>query len=77
VGPRQVQLPDGHLAWAQSLRDHIRSAIKVCEDCWLVEDDEGCVSKNSVKNPLPSGHKPKADVPPELDGKLLLPAAHS
>ena len=62
----KVQLPDGREVWAQSPRQHMKNAVKVCEDL-LKEDGTGETLKSTVKNPSPSGYKPELDITRELD----------
>jgi hypothetical protein len=64
----KVQLPDGREVWAQSPRQYVKSAIKVCEDL-LKEDGNDAVLKSKAKNPLPSGYKPELDITRELDAE--------
>jgi hypothetical protein len=65
----KVQMPDGREVWATSPRNYVKNAIKTVEGL-LVEDGEGYVLKNKVKNPFPMNYQPKLDVSNELGPEL-------
>jgi hypothetical protein len=54
----KVQMLDGREIWATSPRNYVKNAIKTVKGL-LVEDGEGYVLKNKVKNPFPMNYQPK------------------
>ena len=65
------QLPDGRVVWTTSSKSYVTEAVKTVENL-LIEDGEGYVLKNRVKNPFPSNYKPELDVTDELGPELSL-----
>jgi hypothetical protein len=51
----KVQMPDGREVWSTSPCDYVKNAIKTVKGL-LVEDREGYVLKNKVKNPFPMNY---------------------
>jgi len=65
----KFQLPDGREAWSTSPRSYVKNAIDVVERLFE-EDGEGYSLKSKVKNPFPTGYRPKLDVTSKLGPEL-------
>jgi hypothetical protein len=64
-----MQLPDGQEVWTTLPKTYVKNSILMVERL-LGDDGEGYVLKSNVRNPFPTGYKPKLDVMEELNQKL-------
>ena len=67
----RFQLPDGCKVWATSPKTYVKNSIQVVERL-LEEDGHGYILKLNVKNPFPTGYRPKLDMTDELAPELAL-----
>jgi hypothetical protein len=69
VNISKMQLLDGRKVWTTSPKAYIKNSLLIFEQL-LNEDRDKCVLQLNVKNPFPTGYKPKIDITDELGQAL-------